>query len=132
MVAAYKEEGLNRWPAVHRLDAAHLYRLALEKSSPRARYHGVAHAGVPARDIAEVIGRHLDVPVVSESREQAADHSGWIALFFAMDGPASSGHTQQRLGWRPVQPDPISDLDAGHYFEFPSWLTCLSPSQPVR
>jgi nucleoside-diphosphate-sugar epimerase len=116
-VSAYIGDGLNRWPAVHRLDAAHLYRLALEKGAAGERYHGVADEGVPARDIAEVIGRHLNVPVMSKSREEATDHFGWIAPFFGMDGPASSAHTQQRLGWRPVQPGLIADLGAAHYFE---------------
>ena len=116
-VSAFIGDGLNRWPAVHRLDAAHLYRLVLEKSSVGARYHGVADDGVPAREIAEVIGRHLNVPVVSKSREEAADHFGWIAPFFGMDGPASSAQTRDRLGWRPVQPGLIADLNAEHYFE---------------
>jgi nucleoside-diphosphate-sugar epimerase len=116
-VAAFIGDGLNRWPAVHRLDAAHLYRLALEKSSVGARYHGVADNGVPTREIAEAIGRHLNVPVVSKSREEAPDHFGWIAAFFGMDGPASSAQTQERLGWRPVQPGLIADLNAEHYFE---------------
>jgi nucleoside-diphosphate-sugar epimerase len=116
-VSAYIGDGLNRWPAVHRLDAAHLYRLVLEKSSARGRYHGVADEGVPAREIADVIGRHLNVPVVSKSREEGADHFGWIAPFFGMDGPASSAQTQERLGWRPVQPGLIADLNAEHYFE---------------
>ena len=115
-VSAYVADGLNRWPAVHRLDAARLYRLALEKASAGDRYHGVGDEGVSAREIAEVIGRHLNVPVVSKSREEAADHFGWIAYFFGMDGPASSALTQQRLGWEPVQPGLIADLDAGHYF----------------
>jgi nucleoside-diphosphate-sugar epimerase len=91
-VSAFVGDGLNRWPAVHRLDAAHLYRLVLEKSSVGARYHGVADEGVPTRDIAEVIGRHLNVPVVSKSREEAADHFGWIAHFFGVDAPASSAN----------------------------------------
>jgi nucleoside-diphosphate-sugar epimerase len=116
-VSAFIGDGLNRWPAVHRLDAAHLYRLVLEKSSVGARYHGVADDGVPTREIAEVIGRHLNVPVVSKSREEAADHFGWIAPFFGMDGPASSAQTRDRLGWRPVQPGLIADLNAEHYFE---------------
>jgi anti-sigma factor RsiW len=102
---------------VHRIDAARLYRLALEKASVAARYHGVADEGVPTREIAEVIGQHLNVPVVSKSREEAADHFGWIALFFGIDAPASSGLTQGRLGWRPVQPGLITDLNAAHYFE---------------
>jgi nucleoside-diphosphate-sugar epimerase len=116
-VSAFIGDGLNRWPAVHRLDAAHLYRLVLEKSSVGARYHGVADEGVPTREIAEVIGRQLNVPVVSKSREEEADHFGWIALFFGMDGPASSALTQERLGWRPTQVGLIADLDAEHYFE---------------
>jgi nucleoside-diphosphate-sugar epimerase len=116
-VSAFIGDGLNRWPAVHRLDAAHLYRLALEKGSAAARYHGVADEGVPTREIAEVIGGQLNVPVVSKSREEAADHFGWIALFFGMDGPASSALTQERLGWRPVQPGLIADLNAESYFE---------------
>jgi nucleoside-diphosphate-sugar epimerase len=115
-VSAYIGDGLNRWPAVHRLDAARLYRLALEKGTA-AMYHGVADEGVPTREIAEVIGRHLNLPVVSKSREEAADHFGWIALFFGIDGPASSAQTQQRLGWRPVQPGLLADLNAEHYFE---------------
>jgi nucleoside-diphosphate-sugar epimerase len=116
-VSAYIGDGCNRWPAVHRLDAALLYRLVMEKGSAEGRYHGVADEGVPTREIAEVIGQHLNVPVVSKSREEAADHFGWIALFFDMDGPASSALTQERLGWRPVQPGLIADLNAEHYFE---------------
>jgi len=116
-VSAYIGDGLNRWPAVHRLDAAHLYRLVLEKGTAGASYHGVADEGVPTREIAEAIGRGLNVPVVSKSQEAAADHFGWIARFFGIDGPASSALTQERLGWRPVQPGLIADLNAEHYFE---------------
>ncbi len=116
-VAAYVGDGLNRWSAVHRLDAAHLYRLALEKGSAGARYHGVADEGVPLREIAKVIGRHLNVPVVSKSPDEATDHFGWLGHFVVIDGPASSAQTQERLGWRPVQPGLIADLDQGHYFE---------------
>jgi nucleoside-diphosphate-sugar epimerase len=116
-VSAYIGNGVNRWPAVHRLDAAHLYRLALEKNSVGARYHGVADEGIPTCEIAEVIGRRLNAPVVSKSREEAADHFGWIAMFFAMDGPASSAQTQERLGWRPAVSGLIADLNAEHYFE---------------
>ncbi|MGA9510897.1 MAG: SDR family oxidoreductase [Candidatus Sulfotelmatobacter sp.] len=116
-VSAFIGDGLNRWPAVHRLDAAHLYRLMLEKSSVGASYHGVADEGIPTREIAEAIGRGLNVPVVNKSSEEAADHFGWVARFFGIDGPASSAHTQQQLGWRPVQPGLIADLNAQHYFE---------------
>jgi len=115
--SAFIGDGLNRWPAVHRLDAAHLYRLVLEKGSAGATYHGVADEGVPTREIAEAIGRGLNVPVVSKSHEAAADHFGWIARFFGIDGPASSAQTRERLGWRPVQPGLIADLSAEHYFE---------------
>ena len=114
--SAFIGDGLNRWPAVHRLDAARLYRLVLEKTSAGARYHGVADEGISTREIAEVIGRQLNVPVVSKSREEAADHFGWIAPFFGIDSPASSALTQERLGWRPVQPGLIADLNAEHYF----------------
>jgi nucleoside-diphosphate-sugar epimerase len=116
-VSAFIGDGLNRWPAVHRFDAAHLYRLVVEKRSDGARYHGVADEGVPTREIAEAIGRHLNVPVVSKSREEAADHFGWIAHFFGVDAPASSALTQEQLGWRPVQRGLIADLNAEHYFE---------------
>jgi nucleoside-diphosphate-sugar epimerase len=116
-VSAYVGNGRNRWPAVHRLDAAHLFRLVVEKGSAGARYHAVADQGVPARDIAEVIGQGLNVPVVAKSSAEAADHFGWIGRFFAMDGPASSAQTQERLGWRPVHDGLIADLSAGHYFE---------------
>ena len=116
-VSAFIGDGLNRWPAVHRIDAAHLYRLALENGSAGASYHGVADEGVTTREIAEVIGRHLNVRVVSKSREEAAAHFGWMALFFGIDGPASSAQTRERLGWRPGQPGLIADLNAAHYFE---------------
>jgi nucleoside-diphosphate-sugar epimerase len=115
-VSAYIDDGLNRWPAVHRLDAAHLFRLVLEKGSVSATYHGVADEGVSARDIAEIIGRRLNLPVASKSKEEAANHFGWIGHFFGIDGPASSAQTREQLGWRPVEPGLISDLDAEHYF----------------
>jgi len=115
-VSAYVGEGFNRWPAVHRLDAAHLYRLALEKGAAGACYHGVADEGVRVRDIAGVIGRRLNMAVVSKSPEEAADHFGWIAAFFGIDCPASSTQTQERLGWSASQPGLISDLDQAHYF----------------
>ena len=115
-VSAYVGDGLNHWPAVHRFDAAHLYRLALEKSSAAAIYHGVADEGVPFREIAEVIGRRLNLPVVAKSRKEANDHFGWMALFVGIDCPASSAQTQGWLGWRPTQPGLIPDLDHPHYF----------------
>jgi nucleoside-diphosphate-sugar epimerase len=115
-VSAYVGDGLNRWPGVHRLDAARLYRLALEKGSAGARYHGIADEGVPAREIAEVIGRRLHVPVVSKPREEVADHFGWIGQFFSMDGPASSAQTRTRLGWQPKQPGLLADVDQPYYF----------------
>ena len=116
-VSAFIGDGLNRWPAVHRLDAAHLYRLVLEKGTAGAIYHGAPDEGIPTREIAAAIGRGLNAPVVSKSREDAADHFGWIAHFFGVDAPASSAQTQERLGWRPVQPGLIADLNAEHYFE---------------
>ena len=116
-VSAYVGDGLNRWPAVHRLDSAPLYGLALEKGSVGAQYHGVADEGVPFRQIAEEIGRRLNVPVVSKSHEEAASHFGWLAHFVAIDCPASSKRTQEKLGWRPVQSGLIPDLQQGHYFE---------------
>jgi len=117
-VSAYVGEGRNRWPAVHVLDAASLYRLALEKGSAGARYHAVAEEGVPLREIAEAIGRGLNVPVVAKSPEEAAQHFGFLGFFVSIDAPASSALTQERLGWRPTkQPGMIADLDQMRYFE---------------
>ena len=116
-VAAYVGDGLNRWPAVHRLDAARLYRLALEQGVGGARYHGVADEGVPMRDIAAVIGRRLNLPVVAKSAEEAADHFGWMARFAGMDLAASGALTQQRLGWQPSQISLLADLEQGSYFD---------------
>jgi nucleoside-diphosphate-sugar epimerase len=118
-VSVYIGEGANRWPAVHRLDAARLFRLALEKSAPRAYYHGVAEEGVKFRDIAEIIGRRLNVPVAGKSSEEAASHFAWFAHFAAIDVQASSKHTQEVLGWRPTQPGLIADMDRPSYFNFP-------------
>ena len=117
-ISAYVGDGLNRWPAVHVLDAAPVYRLALEKGPNRARYHAVAEEGVPVREIAEAIGRGLKIPVVSIAPEEAAGHFGWLGLFAGMDLPASSALTRQRLGWRPTQEaGMIDDLDHMRYFE---------------
>jgi nucleoside-diphosphate-sugar epimerase len=115
-LSAYPGDGPNRWSAVHRLDAAHLYRLVLEKGSAGATYHHVADEGMPFRDIAEVIGRHLNFPVVSKSQQEAADHFGRLAHFVGIDCPASSAQTQEWLGWRPTEPGLIPDLDHPHYF----------------
>lgn len=110
-VSAYVGDGRNRWPAAHVLDTARLYRLALEKGEAGARYHGVAEEGVPLREIADAIGRRLNLPVVAKSPEEAADHFGWLGLFIGFDVPASSERTRERLGWRPTQPGLITDLE---------------------
>ena len=115
-VSAYVSAGQNRWAAVHRLDAAQLFRLVLEKGSAGARYHGVAEEGVPFRDIAAAIGRGLNVPVISKSGEEANQHFGWFAHFAALDNPASSRRTRELLGWRPKQRGLIADLDGPRYF----------------
>ncbi len=111
-VSAYVGDGLNRWPAVHVLDAARVYRLALEKGPNRARYHAVDEEGVTGKAIAEAIGRGLKMPVVSLSPAEAAGHFGWMAFFAGLDMPASSALTQERLGWHPTQKaGMIEDLD---------------------
>jgi nucleoside-diphosphate-sugar epimerase len=116
-VSAYIGDGLNRWPAVHRLDAARLYRLVLEKDRAAQRHHAVADEGVPFREIAQVIGRRLNIPVVSKSPEEGAAHFGWFAHFAGLDCPASSVRTQEQLGWRPAQPSLVPDIDQPSYFE---------------
>jgi nucleoside-diphosphate-sugar epimerase len=120
-VSVYVGDGLNRWPAVHKLDAARLYRLALEKGTEKgsagARYNAVAEEGVALREIAEAIGRGLQVPVVSKSPEEASQRFGWLGMFAGADAPASSALTQQRLGWRPTGPGLIADLNAMNYFD---------------
>ncbi|MDF2119931.1 SDR family oxidoreductase [Roseiarcaceae bacterium H3SJ34-1] len=115
--SVYAGEGLNLWPAVHRLDAARLYRLAVEKGAADQRYHAVADEGVPFREIAAVIGRGLNVPVVSRTPEEAAAHFGWFAHFAAMDCPSTSARTRDLLGWQAAQPGLIADLDRPGYFE---------------
>ena len=115
-VSAYLGDGSNRWPAVHTLDAAHMYRLALEKAPAGTRLHGVADEGVPFRDIAGVIGNHLSLPVVSIASEQAPDHFGFLAAFAALDNPTSNALTQKVLDWHPEHPGLIEDLHEGHYF----------------
>ncbi|WP_326565260.1 SDR family oxidoreductase [Amycolatopsis rhabdoformis] len=115
-VSAYPGDGANAWPAVHGLDAARLYRLALDHAPAGTRLHAVGDEGIPVREIAERIGKHLGLPVESISVERAAEHFGWLGPIFAADMPASSARTQDLLDWRPTHPGLLSDLDAGHYF----------------
>jgi nucleoside-diphosphate-sugar epimerase len=115
-VSAFVGDGKNRWSAAHLSDTARLYRLALEKGSA-ARYHAVAEEGVPVRDIAEVIGRRLKLPVVAKTPAEAAEHFGGFAVFVGLDGPASSALTRERLEWRPVGPGLIADLERAHNLE---------------
>jgi nucleoside-diphosphate-sugar epimerase len=115
-VSAYLGDGSNRWPALHTLDAAHLYRLALEMAPAGTRLHGIADEGVPFRDIAAVIGRHLNVPEVSISADEA-DHFGFLSAFASLDNPTSNALTQKILDWHPERPGLIEDLDVGHYFK---------------
>jgi nucleoside-diphosphate-sugar epimerase len=119
-VSAYIGDGSNRWPAVHRLDAAPLFRLALEAAPAGSTLHAVADQGVPIRDIAEVIGRHLDLPVAAISPADAAQHFTWLAAILGADSPASSAQTRELLGWQPTHPGLLDDLDQGHYFRNPS------------
>jgi nucleoside-diphosphate-sugar epimerase len=115
-VSAYPGDGSNRWPAVHRFDAARLFRLALESAPAGARLHAIGDEGLPVRDIAGTIGRHLSLPVTALAPETAADHFGWLGVFFSLDVPASSALTRERLGWRPTQTGLLDDLEEGHYF----------------
>ncbi|MGW3017972.1 SDR family oxidoreductase [Streptomyces longwoodensis] len=115
-VSAYPGDGSQRWSAVHRLDAARLFRLALEKAPAGSRLHGADEEGVPVRAIAETVSVHLDVPVRSLPADQAEQHFGWLAPFLSLDGPASSALTRELLDWHPEQPGLLADLDEGHYF----------------
>jgi nucleoside-diphosphate-sugar epimerase len=117
--SAYIGDGTNRWPAVHRLDAARLFLRALEDAPAGSTLHAVADEGVPVRKIADVIGRHLDVPVASISQDEAADHFTWLAAFLSVDAPASSALTRELLDWEPTEPGLIDDLEQGHYFQQP-------------
>lgn len=110
-LSAYVGDGSQRWPAAHVLDVARLYRLALEKAEPGAIYHAVAEEGVPLRDIAEAISRRLGLPVASIAKEEAPTHFGWLAAFAGHDAPASSERTQRKLGWLPVGPGLLADLE---------------------
>ena len=115
-VSGYIGDGTSRWTAVHRLDAAALFRLAIEKAPAGSVLHGVAEEGIQIRAIAEVIGAHLDLPVVSVPPAEAEQHFGWLGGFLGLDSPASNTITRELLGWEPVQPGLIADLDEGHYF----------------
>ena len=119
-VSGFIDDGSARWPAVHRFDAAPLFRLALEQAPAGSTLHGVADEGVPIRDIAGVIGRHLDLPVVSIPADAAAAHFTWLAPMLAIDSGASSALTRELLGWQPTHPGLIDDLDEGHYFRTPT------------
>ncbi len=119
-VSGYVGDGSNRWPAVHRLDAARLFHLALETAPAGSTLHAVADEGVPVRAIAEVIGRHLDLPVVAISSEDVGPHFGFLAALIGIDSPASSALTRALLDWQPTHPGLIDDLDQGHYFRTPS------------
>jgi len=114
-VAAYVGDGNNRWPAVHRLDAAHLFRLALEKAAKGSRYNAIGDEGIPVRELAEVIGKHLNLPVISVSTDKAADYFEWMGRFIAFDSPATGYKTRELLGWQPTHIGLIEDMQA-HYF----------------
>jgi nucleoside-diphosphate-sugar epimerase len=115
-VAGYAGDGTNRWPAVHTLDAGHLYRLALEHAGAGTRWHAVGEEGIPLRDIAQAIAGHLGVPTASIPDSQLQDHFGFLAALIGLDLPASSHITRQRLGWEPTHPGLLADLDQGYYF----------------
>ena len=121
-VSGYLGDGGNRWPATHRLDAARLFRLAVEQAPAGSILHGTAEEGVPIREIAEVIGRHLDVPMASVAPEDAAGHFGWLAGFVGLDAPTSSALTRELVGWQPTHPGVLEDLDQGHYFSVPAGI----------
>jgi len=115
-VSGYVGEGAARWSAVHRVDAAALFRLAFDEAPPGSVLHGVADEGIETRRIAEAIGRHLEVPVKSIPDEEASAHFGWMAPFFSANRAASSALTRETMGWDPTQPGLVEDIDQGHYF----------------
>ncbi|QHA10125.1 NAD-dependent epimerase/dehydratase family protein [Streptomyces broussonetiae] len=119
-VSGYIGDGSNRWPAVHRLDAARLFRLAVEKAPAGSVLHGGAEEGITLREVAEVIGRQLGVPVVSVAPEAAGGHFGWLGGFVGLDAPMSSTFTRELLDWQPSHPGLLDDLDKGHYFRTPA------------
>ena len=119
-LSGYPGDGTQRWPAVHRSDAARLFRLALEGAPAGSVLHAVADEGVPIRAVAEVIGRHLDVPVAPVAPEDAAGHFTWLAGSLGLDSPASAALTRELLDWRPTGPGLLEDLDQGHYFREPA------------
>lgn len=116
-VSAYVGDGSNRWPSVHRRDAATLFRLAVESAPPGTPVHAVAEEGVPFRDIAEAIGRGLKLPAVSLAAEEASRHFGLLASLVSIDSPTSSALTRERFGWQPTHPTLIADVEEGHYFK---------------
>jgi len=114
--AAYVGDGSNRWPAVHRDDAATVFRLALESAPAGSALHAIGDEGVPIREVAAVFAEHLDLPAVSVAAEQAGDYVGWLGLLWGLDSPASGAVTRELLGWQPARPGLIADLEEGHYF----------------
>jgi nucleoside-diphosphate-sugar epimerase len=115
-VSAYLGDGQNRWPAVHRSDACRVFRLALERGAEGGPFHAIAEEGIPVKQIAEVIGRRLNIPVVSKSQDDAAEHFGWFAMFIGLDAPASSARTREILGWEPTGPTLFQDMADPAYF----------------
>jgi nucleoside-diphosphate-sugar epimerase len=115
-VAGYVGDGTNRWPAVHRSDAARLARLAVESAPGGSVLHAVAEEGVPFREIAEAMGRHLDLPVTSVAPQDAPEHFGFLARFVALDSPVTATITRELLGWEPTGPSLLQDLGQDHYY----------------